>query len=163
MISLRSIFSAALLMAIATFPAISNAEESNEDVLLTVTVNGAVTEYCMDELSELTPTTFTTTTIWTEGEQTFTGVSLHDFMEHLETQATALRAMAINDYSIEIPISDAAPDGPIIAYMRNDEPMTVRDKGPLWIVYPYDSDPKFRSEEIYFRSIWQLDRIEILN
>ena len=81
MISLRSIFSAVLLMAIATFPAISNAEESNEDVLLTVIMNGAVTEYCMDKLSELTQTTFTTTTIWTEGEQTFTGVSLHDFIE----------------------------------------------------------------------------------
>ena len=126
-------------------------------------MNGEVTEFCLDELSEMAQTTFTTTTIWTEGEQTFTGVSLHDFLMHLESDAASLRALAINDYSIEIPATDATPEGPIIAYMRNGEPMTVRDKGPLWVVYPYDSDPKFQTEEVYFRSIWQMDRIEILN
>ncbi|RYH00603.1 oxidoreductase, partial [Salipiger sp. IMCC34102] len=39
--------------------------------------------------------------------------------------------------------------------------MQVRDKGPLWIVYPYDDTPEYRSEVIYSRSIWQLDRIEV--
>jgi hypothetical protein len=39
--------------------------------------------------------------------------------------------------------------------------MTVRDKGPLWIVYPYDAKPEYRQELIYSRSIWQLDHIEV--
>ncbi len=43
----------------------------------------------------------------------------------------------------------------------NGETMPVRRKGPLWIVYPYDSDEAYRSEAIYSRSIWQLDRIEV--
>jgi hypothetical protein len=41
--------------------------------------------------------------------------------------------------------------------------MSVRDKGPLWIIYPYDSSADYRTEVVYSRSIWQLDRIEAVN
>ena len=38
----------------------------------------------------------------------------------------------------------------------------MRDKGPLWIIYPYDQNTDYQTEVIYSRSIWQLDRIEVL-
>ena len=41
--------------------------------------------------------------------------------------------------------------------------MSLRDKGPLWIVYPFDSNPSYSTEVTYARSIWQLDRIEVLD
>ena len=49
----------------------------------------------------------------------------------------------------------------LLAFERNGKPMSVREKGPLWIVYPYDSDAKFQSEVYYSRSIWQLDRLAV--
>lgn len=55
--------------------------------------------------------------------------------------------------------ADAQGHGLILAYLLDGQPMSVRDKGPLWLVYPYDASPAFRSEVIYSRSIWQLDRI----
>lgn len=112
-------------------------------------------------LEALGETSFTTETIWTEGEQTFTGVSLHRLLDALGVEEGSLRAVAINEYWVEIPVSDAEPDGPIIAWARNGKPMSVRDKGPLWVVYPYDDNPDYRSEIIFSRSIWQLKRIEI--
>ncbi|MEC8574513.1 MAG: oxidoreductase, partial [Pseudomonadota bacterium] len=39
--------------------------------------------------------------------------------------------------------------------------MSLRDKGPLWIVYPFDSDPAYQTEAIYSRSIWQLEEITV--
>jgi len=39
--------------------------------------------------------------------------------------------------------------------------MSAREKGPVWLVYNYDSDPAFRTETVYSRSVWQLDRITI--
>ena len=65
----------------------------------------------------------------------------------------------INDYAVEIPSDDWVEGGPIVAYLNNDEPMSVREKGPLWVVYPYDSDAAYQTEVTYSRSIWQLDRI----
>ena len=37
--------------------------------------------------------------------------------------------------------------------------MPVSDKGPLFIVYPYDSDPALHSQKFYGRSVWQLSRL----
>jgi hypothetical protein len=72
-----------------------------------------------------------------------------------------LHAVALNDYAVEIPASDAVEGGPIVAFAMNGAPMSVRDKGPLWIIYPFDAKPEYQSEVIYSRSIWQLDRIVI--
>ena len=137
------------------------------DVLLTVTgairvknTNDAAI-FDIAALKSLDATEFSTTTIWTEGIQTFEGVSMMVLLDSLGVDEGTIFASAVNDYSVEIPISDAVKGGPIIAYYLNGAPMSLREKGPLWVVYPYDQNPKYQSEYIYTRSIWQLDRIEI--
>ncbi len=112
-------------------------------------------------LEAMEPVEFTTKTTWTDGPQVFTGVRLFDLLALLGVAEGTLRATAINDYAVDIPVSDAVDGGPIVAYLLNGQPMSVRDKGPLWIVYPYDSKREYRSEVIYSRSIWQLDRMEV--
>jgi len=42
----------------------------------------------------------------------------------------------------------------------NGEPISRREKGPYWLVYPYDVDAKYQSEVVYSKSIWQLVSIE---
>ena len=94
--------------------------------------------------------------------QTFEGVSLGVLLEHVGADGAELNAVALNDYAVSIPTADAVEGGPIIAYSQNGEEMSVRNKGPLWIVYPYDGNEEYKSEEYYSRSIWQLDRIEVM-
>ena len=60
------------------------------------------------------------------------------------------------------PAWDAVENGPILAYSQNGEMMSVRDKGPLWMIYPFDLNEDYRSEVIYSRSIWQLVKIEVV-
>jgi hypothetical protein len=114
-------------------------------------------------LEALAATTIETSTIWTDGVHSFQGVSLAVLSERLGISGTNLRALAVNDYAVEIPLSDAVENGPIIAYKMDGKTMSVRDKGPLWIIYPYDSSADYRTEVVYSRSIWQLDRIEAVN
>lgn len=138
------------------------------DVLLTVSGNIGVTntdgaaELDREMLEAMPPVTITTTTIWTEGVHSFQGVLLKDLVEALELQGKNLRATAVNDYAIQIPMTDAVEGGPIIAYRIDGKEMSLREKGPLWVIYPYDSKSDYRKEVIYSRSIWQLDRIEAL-
>ncbi|MDP5085535.1 MAG: molybdopterin-dependent oxidoreductase [Yoonia sp.] len=115
-----------------------------------------------ETLAALGTEEFETTTIWTEGLHRFEGVSLKTLTDLIGAQEGTLLATAINDYTVEIPVSDAVADGPIIAFKMDGETMSVRDKGPLWVVYPYDMSADYRSEVIYSRSIWQLDRIEVV-
>lgn len=102
-----------------------------------------------------------TTTIWTDGPQTFRGVPLAQLVEVLGAEGEVIAATALNEYTVEIPLADAVEGGPILAFAQNGEHLSVRDKGPLWVVYPYDSNPDFQSEVIYARSIWQVKRMEI--
>lgn len=136
-------------------------------VVLTVTgdiahanADGAA-QFDMAMLRALPARRFVTTTIWTDGPQEFVGVSLEMLLTHLGVTGGMLQAQASNDYAVSIPVSDAMPDGPMIAYNRNGIDMARRDKGPLWIVYPYDEQGKFRTDTIHARSIWQLDRIQV--
>lgn len=137
------------------------------EVVLTVTGplgatnQGDVAAFDLDMLKALGEVSFTTTTPWTEGAQSFTGVSLEALLKAVEVTEGTLSAKAINDYAVEIPVSDAVTDGPIIAYLQNGNPMSVREKGPLWVVYPYDSKDDYQAEVIYTRSIWQLNNIEV--
>ena len=166
-------FPIAVLVAFVAWSGPSQAEtasttptqaESSEEVLLTVVLvaeDGLTQEYTLSQLRALGAETFETETIWTTGLQRFTGVPLVDLIAPFNIEQGVLQARAVNDYMIEIPLSDAVEGGPIIAYERNGKTMPLRSKGPLWIVYPYDSNPAYKTEAIYSRSIWQLESLSL--
>ena len=68
----------------------------------------------------------------------------------------------MNDYETRIPMSDFNQFNVLLALKRNGEYMPVREKGPLFIVYPYDSSPELKSQKYYGRSAWQLARMIVV-
>jgi len=162
---------AVVLLMVATLPGLSVAADEiatpQGSVLLRMSGDIAKTNvgneahFDREMLAALPEMSITTTTIWTEDEQVFTGVALSDLLMAVGAGEGVLTATALNDYAIEIPYEDAAEGYALLAFERNGKPMSVREKGPLWIVYPYDSDAKFQSEVYYSRSIWQLDRLAV--
>ncbi|MBL6080746.1 molybdopterin-dependent oxidoreductase [Belnapia sp. T18] len=104
---------------------------------------------------------FTTATPWYDGPVTFEGVPMTKLLQRLGAQGEAVQAVALNDYSTEIPIADFAQHGVLLALKRDGNYLTVRDKGPLFIVYPYDSDPALKSPRYYGRSAWQVARLVV--
>ncbi len=117
----------------------------------------------LEALDALPQSAFVTTTIWTDGAVAFSGVSLKTLLDHFMAKGVEVELVALNDYAIKIPFEELEDDIPIIATRMGGEVMSVRDKGPFWLVYPYDSDPKYRSEVVYSRSIWQLSRVKVLD
>lgn len=147
--------------AVAVMVALASAVQAEGDSVLTITSGEQKQTYDMNALQALGEVRFETTTIWTEGVQSFVGVPLKIVVDALGIEDGVLIAAAVNDYAVEIPVGDIDDEAPIIAYERNGAPMSLRDKGPLWVVYPYDSDPSHRTEEAYSRSIWQLNRLAV--
>ncbi|MCO6383009.1 molybdopterin-dependent oxidoreductase [Oceanicola sp. 502str15] len=165
---LRTIIQSLSLAALTALPLAAQELAAPEgEVILTVSGEIATTnaegtaQFDLAMLEALGTETVETTTIWTEGTNTFEGVSLKALAEAVGMEGATLRATAINDYAVEIPLTDAVEGGPIVAYRMNGTEMSVRDKGPLWIIYPYDASAEYRTEVIYSRSIWQLDRIVV--
>lgn len=137
-----------------------------QDGVLTVVVTkeaGATpvtTEYDLAAMQALPKTSFETTTQWTEGVQVFEGVATKDLLTALAVTGGTMIATALDGYLMEIPVADMLKAGPMIAYSMNGAPLPAGDKGPYWLVYPYDSAPEFNTEDTISRSIWQLQQLE---
>jgi len=112
-------------------------------------------------LEALGETSFTTSTPWYKEPVKFEGVPLAKVLDAVEAKGDTIVSIALNDYSAEIPVEDARKFGVILALKRDGEYMTVRDKGPIFIVYPFDSNPDLKSQKYYSRSVWQVARIQV--
>ena len=100
-----------------------------------------------------------TTTPWHPGTVRFEGVSLARLMQVVGAEGDRVSVVALNDYSSEIPMEDFARYGTILALKRDGAYMPVRDKGPLFVIYPYDSTPELKHQKFYARSVWQVAKI----
>ena len=131
---------------------------------LLVVKNGAedkTIEISSDDLDALPEIEIVTTTIWTEVVQTFTGPSLHALLSSVGVTGGHLSLTALNGYFFEMEYSDLTPEAPILARARNGAALSICDKGPIWLVYPYDADRMWQTEIIFSRSIWQLTEIDV--
>ncbi len=119
-------------------------------------------EFDVAMLEALGTAEFDTSSIWTDGTHHYKGVMLKALSDFLHLDNVGLRLHALNDYAIEFPAGEAMTTGPLLAYEVDGAPMPVRDKGPIWLLYPFDSGIDYRTDTNYSRSIWQLDRIDVL-
>jgi hypothetical protein len=83
-------------------------------------------------------------------------------MRRVGASGKTVVAYALNDYSAELPITDFAQYGTLLATKMNGKYMPVSSKGPLFIVYPFDSRSTLERQTFYGRSVWQLNRLAIV-
>ncbi len=122
---------------------------------------GDTAQFDRDMLEKLGLVTIETTTPWYQGSMKFEGVPMDKLMADVGAKGQRVVAYALNDYTTEIPMEDFSKHHAILALKRNGEYMPVRDKGPLFVVYPYDSDPELKSQTFYSRSAWQVARLVV--
>lgn len=106
--------------------------------------------------------TYRTSTIWTDGVLEFRGVPLSEVLQAVGVTSGKVVFVATNDYSAEMPVEEVTEEVPLLAMSIDGHPMTLRDKGPVWLVFPYDLSAEYQSEVVYSRSVWQMVRIEVL-
>ncbi len=112
-------------------------------------------------LESLGTVSMETTTPWYPGPMKFEGVLLSKLMQHVGASGLNATIIALNDYSSDIPMQDFAKYKVILALKLNGEYISIREKGPLFIVYPYDSDPELQHQTYYGRSVWQVSKIVV--
>ncbi|OGB68499.1 MAG: hypothetical protein A2486_04065 [Burkholderiales bacterium RIFOXYC12_FULL_65_23] len=122
---------------------------------------GAKVAFDLSRLESLPQRSFTTQTPWQDKPVQFSGPLLRDVLASVKAQGSQLKAIALNDYKVSIPVSDSLRFDVVLALRINGELIPVRHKGPLFVVYPYDSDEELRNTLYYSRSIWQLKAIEV--
>ena len=92
----------------------------------------------------------------------FRGVLLRDLLDAVgaDDDATNLHLVALNDYAVDIPITDTEDYPVILATQIDGERMSIADYGPTRVIYPYHAAEFERA--IYDPLwIWQLAAIEV--
>jgi hypothetical protein len=137
------------------------------DIILTITGDierknseaGAIFDRTM--LEALGTQKLRTSSDWTDGTVEFEGVPARAVMAAVGARGTTLIASALNDYKVEIPISDFENYPVLFALKMDGHELTVRDRGPIWIVYPRDDFPELRNERVNSRWVWQLSGLTV--
>ena len=166
LIRIASTLTSAASGALATFNA-DALDHPDGKIILTVTgalnirndADGAAFDLALFE--RLPQHSFSTRTPWYPQPRKFNGVLVSELLKALDSRAVSMRAVALNDYRVDIPTEDLIRHGAMIASQLDDKPIAVRDKGPLLIIYPFDARPELRSAVHYSRAIWQLRAIEL--
>ncbi|HEY7884306.1 MAG TPA: hypothetical protein VIC08_05105 [Cellvibrionaceae bacterium] len=143
---------------------------SNPDSPVKLWVDGDISvrnhgdEFVLDQrlLDELPQAEFATSTIWTEGVHTYSGPTLQGLLDLVDAGPGDLVATALNDYRVTLDRSYIEESAPILATRINGKTFSVREKGPLWIIFPFDENPRFHDEVIYAMSVWQLERLTVV-
>ena len=117
---------------------------------------GDTVTFNLDQLEALGTVEITTETPWTDGKVVFEGVPISALFEHLGAAGTQIKFVALDDYTVTIPVDDLAEFEPILATRRDGTPMRIRDKGPIWVIYPWSEFPEIQNEENYAKAIWQV-------
>ena len=112
------------------------------------------------DLEKLPVTRIATKTPFLPGTVVFEGVLLRDLLKAAALKAATLKMTALNDYTVDVPESDAETYDVIVAYKLDGKYMRVRDKGPFWLVYPLDQHAELQNEATATKMIWQMKTIE---
>jgi hypothetical protein len=112
-------------------------------------------------LDALPQHSFVSATPWLKNPATFTGPLLKDVLKALKAQGTHLKALALNDYKIDIPLDDAFKFDVILARKVDGRVLTVREKGPIFVMYPFERFPELKTDIYYSRCIWQLKSLSV--
>ena len=118
--------------------------------------------FSLEELLAMPQTTVVTKNDYVDAATRFQGPLLSSILELLEIdRSETLKMVALNDFASEVPASDAYDFTVILAVLRDGERMSVRDKGPIWVIYPMDDNPELQDEAYNGRLVWQLKEISV--
>lgn len=115
----------------------------------------------IDMLEKLPQHSFSTNSPWHRQPQTYAGPLLRDVLAQLGANGSQLRVTALNDYAVTVPVDDARRIDMIVAHRIDGKRTTVRDRGPMMFMYPFDSRRELQAQRCYERAIWQIKSIEV--
>jgi hypothetical protein len=125
------------------------------------TNSGGAARFDRQMLEALGPRKLRTSSAWTTGEAEFEGILARDLLDAVGAEGTNVTASALNDYAIAIPLQELRRYPVMLALKMNGEYLKVRDKGPIWIVYPRDQYTELQDSLTDKKWVWQLQKLRI--
>jgi hypothetical protein len=153
--------SCALLLGMLTGAPAGTATAAAPDLRLVGAGQSEALDLSLKQLEELPQVTVATENEFSDGMVSYRGPLVRDVLAELGLdKLETVRFVAANDYYVDVPTQDFRDYDAILAMEADGKPLSRREKGPLWLMYPI-SDHAALKDPIYLRRlIWQVVRIE---
>ena len=122
---------------------------------------GAAAAFDAAMLNALPESTITTKTPWHSTPARFSGPSLKSLLNAVGAKGQVLRLSALDKYEVSVPMSDVENFDPTLALRMDGTLLTIRSRGPVLLMYPFDKFSHIDTDVYYGRSVWQLLRIVV--
>lgn len=91
----------------------------------------------------------------------YRGPILSEIIKSVGGKGSVVRVYALDDYVAELRWVDIEKYQVILATHENGKQLTIADKGPLFVVFPFSDYPELQQDAFYNQSVWQVKAIEI--
>ena len=153
---IAAVFGVAALSFVAVAPIAKAAA-----MLVIETVDGA-TELTREDIDGFEQIEIATENDFSDGVASFSGPRARDV---IAASGAALEGIGVfvaaNDYKVEIPLRDFVEYDVIFATAMNGKRLSLRDKGPIWVIYPMTDNKELQDPAYNQRLVWQLVKIEV--
>ena len=160
--NIATCFSAVAFVATVTISSVALAQ--SDPVILTIDgkiAGGVPLNFTSSQLEALGSASIATSTPWHDGKPAFEGVPMSALLAHVGATGDVAEVLALNNYRTTIPLVDFSDYPVLLALQQDGEYMTVRNKGPLFIIYPFDDFHELRTDLYYSRAAWQVRSITV--
>lgn len=114
------------------------------------------------KLLELDQRTIRTSNIYIDGVAEFRGPGAYEVIDFIgRAGADTVRITTATDTFIDVTLDELRRFGPILAMEMNGEPLTRRNRGPLWLIYPVDDFSELEKPTYYNRLIAHVQEMEL--
>ncbi len=119
--------------------------------------------FSQEDILALSDQEVVTETPWTDGTLRFRGAPLATVLAEAGIEQGWVNARGLNNYAVNLPIEQVFAAKAFLAVHLNGELMRIKDKGPFWIIFPWDEHPDLLTRDIRAWSVWQLQALSVLD
>lgn len=123
---------------------------------------GKVIELDASFLNKYSVYTLRMDTPWFPKNSLFEGYHFKDILKSLKvSEDKTISVIAYNDYAVDIPAKDVYDYDMILANRHNGAKMSLRNKGPFILLYPFNIHKELATAAFYTKCPWQIKKIVI--
>ena len=140
--------------------ALASGAHAAETLFTLIAADGTSTEVTDETFDEIGYTEIKTRLVGeADTVSTVRGVRFSTLLEHYGVEAEMLQVTGLDGYMAEVPVDELKRYPVVIATEIDGKRLSVRTKGPGWVVYPFTDHPEIEDQLREARSVWQVSEI----
>jgi hypothetical protein len=124
--------------------------------------NGQTQAIGPDDYQAIGETEITTKVIsMGDDERVVKGVLGRKLLDYVKSEGQTVTIVALDGYAMEVPVEDLVKYDVVVATEIDGKKLSIRDKGPAWLIYPISTNKELEDTVYESRSVRQIKTITI--